>query len=55
MYRILGYADRWTVQPGETISFKVSSELPGKFRARLLRVRNGDSNPKGPGQKVTPV
>jgi N,N-dimethylformamidase len=55
MYRILGYADRWTVQPGETISFKVSSELPGKYRARLLRVRNGDSNPKGPGKRVTPV
>ena len=55
MYRILGYADRWTVQQGETISFKVSSELPGQYRARLLRVRNGDSNPKGPGKRVTPV
>ena len=55
MYRILGYADRWTVQPGETIRFKVSSEMPGRYRARLLRARNGDSNPKGPGKKVTPV
>ncbi|MEX0809437.1 MAG: N,N-dimethylformamidase beta subunit family domain-containing protein [Dongiaceae bacterium] len=55
MYRLLGYTDRWSVQPGQTIAFKVSSELAGKYQARLLRVRNGDSNPKGPGIRTTPV
>jgi N,N-dimethylformamidase len=55
MFRILGYADRWSVQPGQTIAFKVSSEIAGSYRARLLRVRNGDGSRKGPGIRTMPV
>ena len=29
--RLLGYADRISVEPGETINFKVSSEDEGTF------------------------
>ena len=31
MRRLLGYADRISVEPGETINFKVSSEDEGTF------------------------
>ncbi len=31
MRRLLGYADRISVEPGETINFKVSSEDKGTF------------------------
>lgn len=48
--RLTGYADRFSVQPGETIKFMVSTELPG-FRADIVRVIHGDVNPKGPGFK----
>ena len=51
--KILGYADRFSVMNGETIGFKVSSELPGRYRAELLRLRCGDRG--GVGFKVLPV
>jgi N,N-dimethylformamidase len=46
---IHGYADRLSVAPGETIEFKVSSEEAGTFRADLVRLIHGDTNPAGPG------
>ena len=48
--RLTGYADRFSVQPGETIRFMVSTELPA-FRADIVRVIHGDTNPAGPGFK----
>ena len=48
--RIIGYADRLSVQPGQTIRFMVSSELP-QYRADIVRLIHGDPNPKGPGFK----
>ena len=48
--RLTGYADRFTVQPGETIRFMVSSELPS-YRADIVRSIHADVNPKGPGFK----
>ena len=48
MIPIAGYADRLSVRPGETISFKVSSQLDGPYKARLVRVISGDANPAGP-------
>jgi N,N-dimethylformamidase len=47
---IVGYADRMSVQPGETIRFMVSSQSP-RYRADIVRLIHGDINPKGPGFK----
>jgi N,N-dimethylformamidase len=47
---LLGYADRFSVQPGETIRFMVSSEA-NSFDARLFRLIHGDENPAGPGYR----
>lgn len=49
MLKIVGYPDRYSVAPGETIGFGVSLEEGRQFEARLVRVLNGDSNPSGPG------
>src|SRR5262245_58013503 len=51
---IVGYADHMTVQPGETVSFMVSSQAPS-YRADIVRLIHGDANPKGPGIKETVV
>jgi N,N-dimethylformamidase beta subunit-like, C-terminal/Concanavalin A-like lectin/glucanases superfamily len=48
--KVVGYADRLSVQPGETIKFMVSSELP-RYRADIVRLIHGDTNPRGPGYK----
>jgi N,N-dimethylformamidase len=47
---VLGYADRFSVAPGESIRFMVSCEAPS-FRAQLVRLIHGDLNPAGPGYK----
>ena len=47
---IVGYADRFSVQPGEDIRFMVSCTLPS-YRADIVRLIHGDENPKGPGYK----
>jgi len=46
---IHGYCDRLSVAPGEPIEFKVSSEGPGTYRADIVRLIHGDTNPAGPG------
>jgi N,N-dimethylformamidase len=46
---VLGYPDRFSVAPGETIEFKISCAGSGEFRADVVRLRNGDTNPAGPG------
>ena len=51
---IVGYGDRWSVQPGETIRFMVSAEVP-RYQARVVRLIHGDTNPAGPGFKARPV
>ena len=51
---IVGYADRLSVQPGETIRFMVSSELP-RYRADIVRLIHGDANPAGPGIRETVI
>jgi N,N-dimethylformamidase len=52
--RLSGYADRVSVQPGDTIKFMVSSEVP-RYRADIVRVIHGDINPRGPGFKEEPI
>jgi len=51
MRRILGYCDEISVQPGQTINFKVSSEDPGSYHLDIVHVRCGDDTPGGPGLK----
>ena len=46
--KITGYADRFSVAPGETIRFMVSSDAP-RYRADIVRLVHGDTNPDGPG------
>jgi N,N-dimethylformamidase len=48
---IHGYADRLSVAPGEAIELKVTCEEAGTYRAQLVRLINGDTNPAGPGFK----
>ena len=55
MLTLAAYADRLSVRPGETIAFKVSSQLAEPYRARLVRVICADANPAGPGLKEEPV
>lgn len=52
---IRGYTDRPNAGPGESISVHVSSDEPGDYRARLLRLSHLDPAPDGPGIKVRPV
>ena len=56
MLQIIGYADRMSVRPGETIEFKVSCEAgAARYQARILRLICGDDRPEGPGFKARPV
>jgi N,N-dimethylformamidase len=53
MYRILGYPDRWTVRPGESVAFKVSCDGMRRFHADIVRLVCGDDSAAGPGFKET--
>jgi N,N-dimethylformamidase len=53
--KIVGYGDRFSVAPGETIRFMVSAADDRRYRAGLLRIIHGDCNPQGPGFKAEPV
>ena len=41
--KIVGYADRLSVQPGQSIRFMVSSELPA-YRTEIVRLIHGYDN-----------
>jgi N,N-dimethylformamidase len=45
MKQILGYADTWSVCPGDKVGFKVSSYGAQRYRADLVRVICGDNSP----------
>ena len=51
---LLGYADRFSVGPGERIRFMVSCGAE-RFDARLVRLIHGDTNPAGPGYREEAV
>jgi N,N-dimethylformamidase len=51
---LLGYADRFSVAPGETIRFCVSATA-ASYRAGLVRLIHGDVNPAGPGYQEQAV
>ena len=50
MLRLLGYTDRLSAAPGDTIRFMVSSDHD-RYTSRLVRLIHGDTNPAGPGFK----
>ena len=49
--RLTGYSDKWTVEQGDTVSFYVNCDGPAEYRAELVRLVHGDTNPAGPGVK----
>lgn len=49
--RLMGYADRWSVAPGETITFMVSSE-PERYRAEIIRLTRGGPRTKGEAETL---
>ena len=55
MKQIVGYSDKISVRPGETISFMVSCEKRGPYQARVVQIIHGDTNPEGPGYKERAV
>ncbi len=59
MLKILGYGDRLSVAPGESVRFMVSCTGAARYRAEIVRIIHGDANPAGPGlrleQIATPV
>ena len=46
---LLGYSDRLSLRPGETIAFKVSATIEGPVTAQLSRSICADPNPDSPG------
>jgi N,N-dimethylformamidase len=58
--KIVGYTDRLSVRPGESLAFKVSCEAgapesSGEYDAEIVRLICGDDSPQGPGFKAEPV
>ena len=47
--RLTGYADKFGVHPGDTIRFYVNCDGPKSYDAQLVKMINGDTNPRGPG------
>ncbi len=45
MKTIVGYANRWSATPGDTIEFKVSTYGAERYRADLVRIICGDDDP----------
>jgi N,N-dimethylformamidase len=51
---IVGYCDRLSVAPGDTLNFMVSATVP-EYEAAIVRLIHGDPNPAGPGFKEEEV
>jgi N,N-dimethylformamidase len=51
----MGYSDKISVCPGETIQFMVSCEGQPSYQARLVKIIHGDTSPQGPGYKEREV
>ena len=46
---LVGYADRWSVKPGEAIATMVHSAGGASFDCQFVRILCGDPNPDGLG------
>ena len=49
--RIVGYTDRISAAPGETVRFMVSCYGVARYRADIVRLISGDLHPDGAGFK----
>ncbi len=45
---LMGYADKVSVAPGETIGFKVSCAGAARYRADIVRVLSPEAGPQAP-------
>ena len=45
--RLTGYADLFGVNPGKKINFYVNSNGPTKYKVEIMKMINGDTNPRG--------
>ncbi|MCA8967146.1 MAG: hypothetical protein KDC48_19865 [Planctomycetes bacterium] len=48
---LLGYLDRWSVRPGETLTVRASCRGADRYDAGLVRVIQGDTHPDAPGYR----
>lgn len=55
MLTLTGYSDRIYARPGDTVEFKVNCAEAAEYRADLVRIICGDTNPAGPGVKETVI
>ena len=53
--RLTGYADKFGVNPGGKIKFYVNCDGPSEYKAEIVQMINGDTNPRGPGFIEKPV
>ena len=53
MLPLIGYLDRFSGRPGESLAVQVSAAMP--YAADIVRIRHADPNPAGPGMKLIPV
>ncbi|MCQ0988040.1 LamG domain-containing protein [Jiella marina] len=53
--RLTGYADKFGVHPGDTIKFLINCDGPSEYKAEIVQMINGDTNPRGPGFIEKPV
>lgn len=51
---IVGYSERWSIEPGAQLDIRVSSRA-GRFHASLVRLQHGEADPAGPGVREFPV
>ncbi|MBB6468000.1 N,N-dimethylformamidase [Aminobacter lissarensis] len=47
--KLTGYADQFGVNPGQKIRFYVNCDGPKKYKVEIMKMINGDTNPRGPG------
>ncbi len=52
MVPLVGYLDRLSARPGETIAVKVSSQAGEPYAADMVRIIHADPNPAGPGMRL---
>ena len=55
MNRVLGYCDRWSVAPGETVRFMVSCIGGDRYDAAIVRLRQPDAGPQATPFAPEPV
>lgn len=55
MSRVMGYCDRWSVAPGETVRFMVSCEGAARYDARIVRLKQPEAGPLATAFAPEPV